>query len=66
MNCAVGKCVYAFSLGLFFVAQSIASFAKDSKEGKSAEPGNVVSASPAAADVSSSEFQWNEHRKLSW
>jgi uncharacterized protein DUF922 len=63
MNCAVRKCVYAIGFGLLVTAQSIPVFAKDSKEARSADAGNGAA---AVSESASSEFQWNEHRKLSW
>ena len=58
MVCAGRNCVYAFLIVCFFCTQgSIAAFAK---EGKNLNPEN--SNGPAGRD----QFQWNEHKRLSW
>ena len=60
--CARRKCVYAFLLGVFVCSQSASASDKDGKEGKSLISENTVSVSYGRND----QFQWNEHKKLSW
>jgi hypothetical protein len=68
MNCAVRNCVYAFTVGFFVLTQSVASLGKDGREGKSIDVVTPSSSNSATSSnsASPSEFQWNEHRKLSW
>ncbi len=62
MICAGRDCVYAIFFVLCICAQSTAAIGKGDKEG------NPVRPSPGAFPgvATPTEFQWNEHSKLSW